>query len=199
MSDTDHSKSEIIVLQSIPSHHALMKSNRWLVRGILFLMAVIVVGGFLLLPSNGFLDQYKKNHAAERYQTQPNPMLSAEVDTLKGQLVGLVSGSIESKLRSLEDSLRSGSINHSLGTIEDIKNDVQVLRSYSTPEKPEEANPANTLANQQLIQEMSHLKRLIYLSFASCGLMLAALAGIWIKQLPKLPYKEVIARYLHRH
>lgn len=199
MSDTDKTKSEIIVLQSIPSHHALMKSNRWLLRGIVFLMTVIFVGGFLLLPSNDFLDQYKKINAADIYQAQANPLLFAEVDNLKGQLVGLVSGSIESKLRTLEESLRSGALNNSLGTIEDLKNDVKVLRGYSEPANNGQINQANAAANQQLIQEMSHLKRLIYLSFASCGLMLAALAGIWIKHIRRLPYKDIITRYLNKH
>jgi len=196
MIDTDKTKSEIIVLQRIPSHQALMKSNRWLLRGILFLMTVIFVGGFLVLPSYDFLDQYQKITANDVYPAQTNPRLSAEVDNLKGQLVGLVSGSIESKLRTLEESLRAGTLNNSLGTIEDLKNDVKVLRTYSEPVKKEQPG---AIANEQLIQEMSHLKRLIYLSFASCGLMLAALAGIWIKNLRKLPYKEAITRYLNKH
>ena len=40
------------------------------------------------------------------------------------------------------------------------------------------------------MQEMSQLKRLIYVTLASCGLMLAAVAGIWIKNRNRLPYKE---------
>lgn len=196
MSETNKTKSEIVVLQRVPSHQALMKSNRWLVRGILFLMTVIFVGGFLLLPSYDFLDQHQKITTDEISPAQTNPRLSAEVDTLKGQLVGLVSGSIESKLKTLEASLRSGTIKNSLGTIEDLKNDVKALRAYSEPVTKEQRN---NVANEQLIQEMSHLKRLIYLSFASCGLMLAALAGIWIKNLRKLPYKEAVTRYLNKH
>lgn len=196
MSDTDKIKSEIIVLQRVPSHQALMKSNRWLLSGILFLMTVIFVAGFLLLPANDFVDNYKKTVVEDGAAAQTNPRLSAEVDTLKGQLVGLVSGSIESKLRSLEDSLRAGTINNSLGTIEDLKNDVKVLRAYSEPANKQQLAAA---ANEQLIQEMSQLKRLIYLSLASCGLMLAAAAGIWVKNFNKLPYKEAITRYLGKH
>jgi hypothetical protein len=131
---------------------------------------------------------------SENNATEANPVLSAEVNLLKGQFVGLVSGSIESKLRSLEDSLRSGALSNSLGTLEDIKNDVKVLRSYSEPAKKEQA-----IDNQQIMREMSQLKRLIYLTLASCGLMLAAFAGIWIKNLKKLPYKEAIIRYLNKH
>jgi hypothetical protein len=46
------------------------------------------------------------------------------------------------------------------------------------------------------MQEMSELKRLIYVTLASCGLMLAAVAGIWFKNRYRLPYKEAIIRYL---
>lgn len=196
MSDTDKKNTEIIVLQRVPSHQALMKSNRWLVRGIILLMTVIFVTGFLLLPSTNFLARYKKITADEAVAVQTSPALSAEVNTLKGQLVGLVSGSIESKLRTLEESLRSGSVNNSLGTIEDLKNDIKVLRTYSDPVKKEQVA---SIANEQLIREMSQLKRLIYLTIASCGLMVAAIAGIWIKDLNKLPYKEIITRYLSKH
>lgn len=196
MSDTDKKKTEIIVLHSVPSHQALMKSNRWRLRGVVLLMAVIVVTGFWLMPSGSFLDRYQKITAAQVSDIESNQGLSAEVDTLKGQLVGLVSGSIESKLRSLEASLRTGAINNSLGTIEDLKNDIRVLRSYSEPVKKQ---PSVSIANEQLIAEMAHLKRLIYLTIASCGLIVAGIAGIWIKKLNKLPYKEIINRYLGKH
>ncbi|MDO9103845.1 MAG: hypothetical protein Q7U57_02665 [Methylovulum sp.] len=193
MSDKNNINSEIVVLHSIPSHQQLMQTNRWLLRGVFLLMTVIFVAGFFILPSDDFLSSYKKITADQPYAAEANPLLSAEVNTLKGQFVGLVSGSIESKLRSLEESLRTGAVTNSLGTIEDIKNDVKVLRSYSEPVKKEQA-----VDNQQLMREMSQLKRLIYLTFASCGLMFAAIAGIWIKNLKKLPSKAAIIRYLSR-
>ena len=191
MSDINKRNSEIVVLQRIPSNQQLAKANRWLLAGVLAMMTVIFIAGFPLLSHDDFLAKYKKVTAAE-VNSDINPGLSAEVNTLKGQLVGLVSGSIESKLRTLEESIRSGTVTNSLGTIEDLKNDVKVLRSYSDPVKKEQA----AVANEQLIQEMTHLKHLIYMSFASCGLMLAALAGIWIKNLKRLPYKDAIIRYL---
>lgn len=45
---------------------------------------------------------------------------------------------------------------------------------------------------------MSDLKRLVYLSLASCVLILVAVASIWIKNRHRLPYKEIITRYLHK-
>jgi len=188
MSELHETKSEIVVLQRIPSHQALMKVNRWLMAMVFFLMTVIVIAGFYLLPANDF-GRFKKNEAT---LAEINPVLSAEVNTLKGQFVGLVSGSIESKLRSLEDSIRLGSATNSLATLQDLKNEVQVLRSYSASAK----NEAVTTDSKQLIQEMSHLKHLVYLTLASCGLMLAAVCGIWLKNRYRLPYKETIMRHL---
>jgi len=195
MSQKNKTHSEIVVLQSVPSHQQLMKTNRWLLRGVFFLMTVIFVTGFLLLPSNDFLTAYKKVTADDGTVTADSPQLSAEVNALKGQMVGLVSGSIESKLRSLEESLRAGAVPASLGALEDIKNDVRVLRTYSEPTQAA-PTPAASLSNAQLMQEMSQLKRLIYWTLASCSLMIAAVAGIWIRNLKKLPLREKIVRYL---
>ncbi|MCX7098158.1 MAG: hypothetical protein NTV43_09690 [Methylococcales bacterium] len=188
MSDLHKKKSELMVLQTIPSHQGLMKVNRWLTGMVFFLMAVIIIGGFFLVPDSDSIPF--KN--AETTAADMNPVLSAEVKTLKGQFVGLVSGSIESKLRALEESVRLGTTSTALGTIEDIKNDVQVLKSYSEPVKKEAA----PVANAQLMQEMSELKRLVYTTLASCGLMVAAIAGIWLKRRYRLPYKEAIIRHL---
>ena len=188
MSELREKKSEIVVLQRIPSHQGLMKVNRWLMAMVFFLMTVIVIAGFFLFPAND-LTSLKKSEVTV---PEMNPVLSAEVNTLKGQFVGLVSGSIESKLRSLEESIRLGTVSTALGTIEDLKNDVKVLRSYTEPAKKENV----ALSNEQLMQEMSELKRLIYVTLASCGLMLAAIAGIWFKNRYRLSYKEAIIRYL---
>ncbi|MGZ5075605.1 MAG: hypothetical protein ACXV9R_03195 [Methylobacter sp.] len=181
-------------LQRIPSHHALMKINRLLLTIVCALMVVVLVGGFFLFPNDSFLTRYKNITATEAYASEMNPVVSAEVNALKGQLVGLVSGSIESKLNALEESIRVGSVSSSIGTIEDLKNDLKVLRSYSADSDKKE----KVVSNEQLMREMSQLKRLIYLTIASCGLMLAAVAGVWIKNCNRLPYKETKTGYLGR-
>ncbi|MDO9167694.1 MAG: hypothetical protein Q7U18_01185 [Methylobacter sp.] len=180
------------VLQHIPSHHALMKVNRLLLTIVCSLMAVVLIAGFLLFPTDSFINRYKNATATETYAAEMNPVLSAEVNALKGQLVGLVSGSIESKLNALEQSVRIGSVSSSISTIEDLKSDLKALRSYTEPAKKGKV----VISNEQLIQEMSQLKQLIYLTIASCGLMLAAVAGIWIKNHNRLPYKETKIGYL---
>ena len=180
------------VLQSINSHQALMKVNRLLLTLVCALMVVVLIAGFLLIPTESFINRYKNAAATETYAAEMNPVVSAEVNALKGQLVGLVSGSIENKLNALEESIRIGTVSSSIGTIEELKSDLKVLRTYSEPAK--KARPV--VSNEQLMLEMSQLKRLIYMTLGSCGLMLAAVAGIWIKNRKRLPYKEIKTSYL---
>jgi len=176
--DDAESQQGIVILQNIP-HQGLIKANRFLLLIASALMVVVFVLGFLLVPEEDMLSSLKaKNSPAPKTYVVENPVLTAEINTLKGQLVGLVSGSIESKLRSLELSVRTGSMSQSLGTIQDLKNDVKVLQAYSVPEAPKVEDQANKV----LLQEVSHLKRLIYLTVTSCGLMLAAIAGFWVRR-----------------
>ena len=190
MSELRETETELIVLERIPSHQALMKVNRWLTAIIFILMAVIIVAGFYLIPDQ----DVNRLKSSDIRISEANPVLSAEVNTLKGQFVGLVSGSIESKLRTLEDSIRVGSVSNSLGTLEDLKNEVQVLKSYS--ESPKVIS--TTVPNEQIVQEMHSLKRLVYLTLASCGLMLAAVGGVWLNNRYRLPKKENVTQYLAR-
>jgi cell division protein FtsB len=195
MSDRDEKNTKLVVLQAIPNHQNLVKVNRWLLFTVFFLMSVIVIGGLFLFPDKDLTD-YKKLDSTKANSTQTNPALSAEVNVLKGQFVGLVSGSIESKLRTLEESVRLGTSLDSLLTIEDLRNDIKALRAYS--DAPNNEIKAAAVHNEQLVEEMSDLKRLVYLSLASCGLMLVAVVGIWVKNRHRLPYKEIMTRYLHK-
>ena len=176
-----------VIIERIPSHHSLVKVNRLLLYAVFSLMVVVFLMGFFLIPSQNALNSFKSARLDEGiYKTTTNPTLSAEIDTLRAQLIGLVSGSIESKLRTLEQSVKLGTVSYSLGTIEDLKNDVKVLRSYSDAVKQDEVR----MTNEQLLSEMSQLKNLIYFTLASCGLMVAAVAGVWVRNRKWLPHKN---------
>lgn len=175
-----------VIFERMPSHQSLVKVNRLLLYVVLCLMLVVFLMGFFLIPSQNVLNTYKSIQLEEAYKAKMNTALSEEIDTLKAQLIGLVSGSIESKLRTLEQSVKLGAVSYSLGTIEDLRNDVKVLRSYSDSVKQDKAR----LANEQLLTEMSQLKDLIYFTLASCGLMVAAVAGVWIRNRNWLPHNK---------
>ena len=175
------------VVRTIPSHQQLVKVNRLLLGAVFLLMLIVVVLGFLFVPSSDGVAGYKKISVSTIAAEGMNPVVSAEVNTLKGQLIGLVSGSIEGKLNTLEQSVKLGSVDNALGTIADLKNDIKVLRSYSDTPKKAEA----VVSNVQLAEEVTHLKHLIYMSLASCGLMFVAAAGVWVKYRKRLPYKGI--------
>ena len=185
----------IVVLSDTPQHQGLVKANRLLLLVASSLMLIVFVLGFLLLPADDMLENFKpKQEATPEVYAIQNPALTAEINTLKGQLVGLVSGSIESKLRTLEQSIRMGQMNTSLGTIQDLKNDIRVLRSYSEPVKKQGQVPAN----EALLKEVSQLKNLIYLTLTSCGLMIAAVGGIWVRNHYRLSHSAPIQLGKHK-
>lgn len=184
---------EVVLLSNVPDHQSLIKANRYLLMLVFALMTIVFLLSFLIVPDYDVVEQIqRRQQLSEAAQAVQNPAVSDEINTLKSQLVGLISGSIENKLRVLEDSIKLGSLSASMGTIQDLKNDVRVLRSYSEPP----AKVVNSQINEKLVEELSHLKNLIYLIFASCGLMIAAIAGLWLRNRFRLPHQ--ISAFLGR-
>jgi hypothetical protein len=182
---------EVMTLHNQVQPHDLAAKNRVLLRLVFALMLVVFMLGSFLLPARDMVDELKEKQTVEvtaSAESLKNPVLTAEIDSLKGQLVGLVSGSIESKLKTLEKSIKLGSVVGSLETLNSVKEDIKVLRTYSQP--LEQKKQQDLTANKILAKEVSQLKRLMYLTLGSCGLMFAALAGIWLKERRQLIAKQ---------
>ncbi|QWF70180.1 hypothetical protein KEF85_12605 [Methylomonas paludis] len=179
-------QGEVVILQTIQPHHALVKANRMLVRLVFVLLSLIFVLGFLLLPRQNILEQLGRNRSQNLAEATQNPALSAEIDNLKSQMFSLVSGSIDAKLKSIEDNIRSGSINQSLETLQSLKKDVKVLADYNPQVS---AAAKQVVVEQQVFKELSELKGLIYLTIVSGGLMIAALAGVWLRHRYRINYQ----------
>jgi len=166
----------------------LMHTNRLLFFMMLIMMAVVLILGYWIMPSHQLIrDVEARQRLTETRQALQNPALSAEVDQLKAQLVGLISGSIESKLRILETSLAQQRVSaDALHTLQDLKNDIQLLRNYSQyPARDRDAATQQEMAlapalDEQLLSEIAQLKGLLYISMVSCGLMFSAVTGVWL-------------------
>ena len=187
LDDVEPAQHDVVILHTVQPHHALMKANRTLLRLVFCLLCLVFVLGFLLLPRQNFLEQYSRNRAVELSYATQSPALSAQIDTLKGQMFSLVSGSIDSKLKSLEENIRRGSLNESLETLQALKSEVKVLTAYS-PQPA--ANAEQAAVEQNVYKELSELKSLVYLTAVSCGLMLAALAGVWLRRRYLIGYQK---------
>jgi hypothetical protein len=179
---------------------SLLTVNRGLFFLFACLMVLVVFLGFLLFPANSLLaDLETRQRAAIAAHAAENPGLSAEVNALKGQLAEMVVASIESKLRTLEENIRADNVTAvDLGTIHDIKNDIKILRNYSDAASAAQttrqlvAAERPTIPNSgELLDEFSHLKFLIYISIASCGLMITAVGGVWLQNRYHLGYDKV--------
>ena len=168
---------------------SVLKMNRWVLAMLVGLMATVILMGMLLIPAENIVKQPAiAVKATELYEVQMNPVLSAEVDALKSQLVGLVSGSIESKLKILEEALRSGTISETgLDTIHALQEDLVVLKTYS------ETGAGRLIAQKYLHQpqsietlilaeQVSQLKSLVHFLITSCGLMIAVVGGVWVRK-----------------
>ncbi|MDC9729231.1 MAG: hypothetical protein PSN04_07875 [Methyloprofundus sp.] len=171
---------------------SVLQLNRWVLGVIAGLMAVIVFMGAFLIPQQESISFVRAQKAAELYEQPMNPVLSAEVDALKSQLVGLVSGSIESKLKILEESLRKGSIGLTgMETIHSLQDDLQVLKTYSKTGAGRliATKPSAVNVNQvDLVEEVGRLKSLVTFLITSCSLMFAAFAGVWVRKRYVLTY-----------
>jgi hypothetical protein len=189
MSDNPESEvippeTEVMVLHRQLQRQQFVRTNRILLFVMLALMAVILtLSSFLLSSSSDLVAELKQKQQLEITQDAlKNPVTSTEVDALKSQLIGIVSGSIESKLKSLEKNIERGRPLTALETVKSLKNDVKVLRNYAKPPVVVvEKKPELTAGNAILLSEIAQLKKLTYMTLGSCGLMFAALAGIWIK------------------
>ncbi len=179
----DSDKNDIVVLHPNPGYNNLIKANRLLFKLVFALTVAVFLLGLFIVPETDIVRTYSQNQKEESLLTSvQDPVISSEINQLKSQMVGLVSGSIESKLRILESNIKKGSFRESLGNLQDLKNDVKILRSYSQPTQTQD----KTHISAELLAEVSQLKDLIYLTLASCGLMFAAMGGIWIRNLYRL-------------
>ncbi len=168
---------------------SVLKMNRIVLAIIIALMGLVVYMGLLLVPVNYSALKpavVQAHKTVELYEMQMNPVISAEVDALKSQLVALVSGSIESKLKTLEEGLRTGTISETgLDTIHALQADLVVLKTYSETGAgrlivEKYAQQANKKATA-LAEEVSQLRGLVQFLITSCSLMFAAVGGVWVR------------------
>jgi len=191
----DSDASPLAMLQVVQTHQALVKANRILLGLVFILMLAVFILGLIVVPKPSFTAKADVGQIEQAAYALQNPAISAEINALKAQMFGLVSGSIESKLRSLEDSIKRGSMTDSLNTLQDLKSDVKVLNGYAPNSQ---AKSADSGVNQQLIKEVTDLKDFVYLTFISCGLMLAGVAGIWLRYRYRLTHQSGYAVLLER-
>ncbi len=180
--------NDVLILQQQLQQQKLLQMNHVLIYTTFALMFLVIAMGFFLMPDRheNLSSTQQPPQVLAQYELK-NPVLSEEIKHLKGQLVSVVSGSIEGKLESLEESIKLGSVLGSLETVRSLRKDVKALRNYTDPNKEKHQKTAEV--NKVLIQEVSQLRNLIYFTLGSCSLMFAGFAAIWLKNRKRLHYQ----------
>ncbi len=192
----DAGKRELLVYSmdgySTKSRHDLVKVNRLLLRLVYGLVCLVFILGYLLAPAPSIWRVLARKQAATAeaslvYATENNGLMS-ELNTLKGQMFSLVSGTVEGKLKSLEDSLRRGNLAESMDAVQELKVDVKLLTDYAPT--PRAGSDQAMAEHQRMVRELSELRGLVYLTVLSCGLIVAALAGVWLRHRYRIGYQK---------
>lgn len=183
---------------------ALPSRRVGLVVALILLISLLLLA---MLPAKHLLERYEDAVLANQTHVAAlDPVLSGEIEALKGQLSAIITGSIESKLRSLESRIRNGTVSEAdLGMIEDLKSDLNILVSYSA-RRPEAApvkigghdkRPDANPEKRYIAEELSQLKVLFYVSIASSGFLAVAMGGIWLGSAHK--FKLLLNRDIKPH
>ena len=174
----------------------------------LILLVLLVVYNLTFAVFGSLEGIFSKNPRLGNWSNRPE--VYQKVEMLKGKMDTLVTGSMENKINRLENNLSSGVIRKSdLVTIQELKTDLQILKTYS------EQNSISSLAMtggkrgtrglsasnmisypDELLQEISNMKNLFYLSIASCGFLVVVVSGAWLYSSARL--KQIRGTTIYR-
>jgi hypothetical protein len=182
--------------------HSLMVSryrlaSRW-VAGLL-LMLCIAIALFSVLTPPDHLRPYQAKPAIKGAVAK-DPVLYREVGLLRRQSNALLTGSIETKLRLIETSLRNGKVRAAdLEMLQSLREELKLLKNSSSfdpstrravprPSVARQAgrSSAHLINNEQMLAEMAYMKNLLYVSIASCGLLFVSVGGLWLHSSARL-------------
>lgn len=182
--------------QDLPVHYLsdvfLIRANRFLFCVVILLLAIIFSFAYALVPPNKQLIQFTNGQIL----AESSSVLAKDIAVLKNQMAGLISGSIETKLRNLELSIKADALSAAdLNIITGLRSDINILRSFSKLKQArlftsEQENIKEINVAKQLIREATQLKMLLYITLASCSLMLTGVVGVWLKNRYLLGYEK---------
>jgi hypothetical protein len=117
-----------------------------------------------------------------------------KLEALQNRMTVFVADSVESKLKTLEQNVALGTVGtQEIKTLEELKGEVKLLETYSVGKGLNLTDPArldhvrfkispgieNTPTSGDLLYEVSQMKRLLYISIASCGFVGLMIGGYW--------------------
>ncbi len=156
---------------------------------------MITLSLYLLLSTSQILGRIQVRLAqVEDSDTIRIRQYNQKLENLQDRMTVFVADSVETKLKSLERNVTDGSVGaQEIKILEELKGEVKLLENYSHgkggkltdssrldhPRFQITPGTQNTSSSGDLLYEVSQMKRLLYLSIASCGFVGFLVGGYW--------------------
>ncbi len=187
---------DLILRDRLPEHLMPgMPSQRlryWVLALVAFVLAVSL---YLLINTSQMVGRFQ----ARLSHVEDNDALrirqyNQKLEELQDRMTVFVADSVETKLKTLEKNVTDGSVGtQEIKILEELKGEVKLLEQYSSgrggkltdssrldhPRFQITPGTQNTTSSGDLLHEVSQMKRLLYLSIASCGFVGCLIGGYW--------------------
>jgi hypothetical protein len=164
---------------------------------MVILVGLVLLGMYLLFHAGLFFKRFEDQLRAESGDATRIRMYNAQLESLQDRMTGFIAGSVEAKLKALENSVASGTVGaQEIRMFEELKNELKLLETYSAGRSGNLTDQARLdhprfqavggigqpASHGELLREVLRLKILLYFSIASCGLVGAMVCGYWWQQ-----------------
>ena len=172
-----------------------MPSQRLRYWALALVALMVALSLYLLLSTSQILGRIQVRLAqVEDSDTVRIRQYNQKLENLQDRMTVFVADSVETKLKSLEKNVTEGSVGaQEIKILEELKGEVKLLESYSYgkggkltdssrldhPRFQITPGTQNTSSSGDLLYEVSQMKRLLYLSIASCGFVGFLVGGYW--------------------
>ena len=187
---------DIILRDRLPDHLMPdMPSQRWRYWVLAVVALVLAVSLYLLINTSQMAARFQvKLASVEDSDTLRIRQYNQKLEELQDRMTVFVADSVETKLKTLEKNVTDGSVGtQEIKILEDLKGEVQLLEKYSSgrggkltdssrldhPRFQITPGTQSTTSGGDLLYEVSQMKRLLYLSIASCGFVGFLIGGHW--------------------
>jgi len=187
---------DIVLRDQLPNYVMPdLQSQRWRYCMLALVAFTLAVSLYLLINTSHMATRFQvKLASVEDSDAVRIRQYNQKLEELQDRMTVFVADSVETKLKTLEKNVTDGSVGtQEIKILEDLKGEVKLLEKYSSgkggrltdssrldhPRFQITPGTQSTTSSGDLLYEISQMKRLLYLSIASCGFVGFLIGGYW--------------------
>ena len=199
MQDHNHNDRPVLDLirrDEFPDRTPFDISSQWARYWAFALMALMMaVSIYLFLSTNRIFERLQGSlSVVEDGDARRIRQYNEKLESLQDRMTVFVADSVETKLKTLEKNVTAGTVGtQEIKTLEELKGEVKLLQNYSSGKHANLTDPSRldhprfqttpgsqaTATSGDLLYDVSQMKRLLYISIASCGFVGFMIGGHW--------------------